>query len=76
MINQIFDFIASVSRVVKYFRHDGTPLITAGGYTHNFSQNKTTCANEFNMLIRAGLLSFQAIADFMVDIMNELSYIF
>lgn len=63
-------FSAPVSRIVKYFRSDGTPLITVGGYTFDFVQNKTTCENEYHMLIRVGLLSFQTIADFMVDIMN------
>lgn len=63
-------FLAPVSRIVKYFRSDGTPLITVGGYTYDFVQNKTTCDNEYHMLIRVGLLSFQTIADFMVDIMN------
>lgn len=59
-----------MSRVIKYFRSDGTPLITVGGYTYDFVQNKTTCDNEHHMLLRVGLLSFQTIADFMVDIMN------
>lgn len=62
---------APVSRIVKYFRSEGTPLITVGGYTYDFVQNKTTCENEYHMLIRVGLLSFQTISDFMVNIMNE-----
>ena len=63
--------LAPVSRIVKYFRHDGTPLITVGGYTFDFVEDKQTCSNEYHMLIRAGLLSFQTISNFMVDIMNE-----
>lgn len=62
---------APVSRIAKYFRRDGTPLITVGGYTYDFVQNKTTCENEYHMLIRVGLLSFETIADFMVDIMKK-----
>lgn len=62
--------LAAVSRIVKYFRNDGTPLLTVGGYTFDFSQNKTTCDNEYHMLLRVGLLSFQTISDFMVQIMN------
>lgn len=63
--------VAPVSRIVKYFRSDGTPLITVGGYTFDFVQNKTTCENEYHMLIRVGLLSFQTISDFMVEIMKK-----
>lgn len=62
---------APVSRIAKYFRQDGTPLITVGGYTYDFVQNKTTCENEYHMLIRVGLLSFETIADFTVDIMKK-----
>lgn len=65
-----FDLLAPVSRIAKYFRQDGTPLITVGGYTYDFVQNKTTCENEYHMMIRVGLLSFQTIADFTVDIMK------
>lgn len=65
-----FDLLAPVSRIAKYFRQDGTPLITVGGYTFDFVQNKTTCENEYHMMIRVGLLSFQTIADFTVDIMK------
>lgn len=65
-----FSFSAPVSRIVKYFRSDGTPLITVGGYTYDFAHNKTTCDNEFYMLIRIGLLSFQTISNFMVNTMK------
>lgn len=61
---------APVSRIVKYFRTDGTPLITVGGYTFDFVQNKMTCDSEYHMLVRVGLLSFETIAEFMVNIMN------
>lgn len=64
------DISAPVSRIAKYFRQDGTPLITVGGYTFDFVQNKTTCENEYHMMVRVGLLSFQTIADFTVDIMR------
>lgn len=66
-----YNLSAPVSRIVKYFRRDGTPLITVGGYTYDFVQNKTTCEDEHHMLIRVGLLSFQTIADFTVDIMKK-----
>lgn len=62
---------APVSRIAKYFRQDGTPLITVGGYTFDFVQNKTTCENEYHMLIRVGLLNFQTIADFTVAMMKK-----
>lgn len=61
---------APVSRIVKYFRSDGTPLITVGGYTFDFVQDKLTCDSEYHMLVRVGLLSFETIAEFTVNIMN------
>lgn len=67
----VFHLSAPVSRIAKYFRQDGTPLITVGGYTYDFVQNKTTCDDEYHMLIRVGLLSFETIADFTVDIMKK-----
>lgn len=70
-ISLIHILSAPVSRIAKYFRQDGTPLITVGGYTYDFVQNKTTCDNEYHMLIRVGLLSFETIADFTVDIMKK-----
>lgn len=63
--------LAPVSRIAKYFRQDGTPIITVGGYTFDFVQNKTTCENEYHMLIRVGLLNFQTIADFTVAIVKK-----
>lgn len=66
-----FHLSAPVSRIAKYFRQDGTPLITVGGYTYDFVQNKATCDDEYHMLIRVGLLSFETIADFTVDIMKK-----
>lgn len=62
---------APVSRIVKYFRNDGTPLLTSGGYVFDFVKRKATCADEYHLLVRTGLLSFQAISEFMVDVMHE-----
>lgn len=58
-----------MSRVVKYFRNDGTPLITTGGFSYDFVKPKNNCDNEYHLLIRAGMLSFQSMAHFMVTIM-------
>lgn len=65
-----FTFSAAVSRIVKYLRNDGTPLVTVGGYVHDFVENKMSCDNEYHMLVRVSLLSFKTIAEFMVNIMN------
>lgn len=62
---------APVSRIAKYFRNDGTPLLTGGGFSFDFQQRKETCADEYHMLVRTGLLSYQAISDLMVDVMQE-----
>lgn len=64
-------FAAPVSRIVKYFRNDGTPLLTSGGYVFDFVKQKTTCTDEYHLLVRTGLLSFQAVSKFMVEVMEE-----
>lgn len=62
---------APVSRIVKYFRNDGTPLLTSGGYVFDFVRPKATCDDEYHLLVRTGLLSFQAVAESVVDVMDE-----
>lgn len=62
---------APVGRIVKYFRQDGTPLITVGGYTFDFAKNKTTCEDEYHQVIRVGLLSFLTVADFTAAIVKK-----
>lgn len=62
---------APVSRIVKYFRNDGTPLLTVGGYVFDFVKRKATCDDEYHLLVRTGLLSYQAVSEFMVDVMVQ-----
>ncbi|XP_053977333.1 atrial natriuretic peptide receptor 1-like isoform X1 [Hylaeus volcanicus] len=60
--------VAAVGRVVKFF---GAPLITTGGFTYDFTQNKTTCENEYFMTTRIGSLAFRDVARFFVSLMNR-----
>lgn len=62
-------FPASVSRISKYFYNEGLNVITAGAYTFDFERPKKTCAAEFYMLQRVGMLSFERISEFMSDLM-------
>lgn len=64
-------FTASVSRIAKYLHTDGTIVLTTGGYSFDFIKPKQDCHDEYYMLIRAGLLSFKTIADFMIEIMHQ-----
>lgn len=67
----ILFLIASVSRIAKYFHSEGTPVITVGGFSYEFSEPKTSCEDEYYQLIRAGTLSYKSIALFTVDIMKR-----
>nr|XP_012146921.1 PREDICTED: atrial natriuretic peptide receptor 1-like isoform X4 [Megachile rotundata] len=60
--------VAAVGRVVKFF---GTPLITTGGFTFDFTQNKTECKDEYFMTTRIGNLAFRDIAKLIVAVMDR-----
>jgi hypothetical protein len=59
---------APVGRIVKFW---GIPLVTAGGMTHDYSENKTTCDSEFHMLVSVGYTSFRVMSYFIIRIMQE-----
>ena len=62
---------AAVSRIAKYFYNDGLNIVTAGGYTFDFEEPKQTCDDQFYMLHRVGILSFEQIAKFVTVIMEN-----
>ncbi|XP_030374344.1 atrial natriuretic peptide receptor 3 [Scaptodrosophila lebanonensis] len=63
--------LAAVSRITKYFNSEGTPLITVGGSTYDFEQKKTDCSDEFYMLLRTGMLSFETISELTINVMKR-----
>ncbi|KAL3290062.1 hypothetical protein HHI36_023431 [Cryptolaemus montrouzieri] len=56
--------LASVGRIAKYIGNYGTPVITPGGFSFDFTKNKTTCKDEFYMLINSGPADFASYAEF------------
>ncbi|XP_055387621.1 uncharacterized protein LOC129616159 [Condylostylus longicornis] len=66
--------LASVGRVAKYFHSEGTPILSVGGFTYDFQEKKTSCKDEFYMLIRTGIVSFQSISELIVSIMKNYSW--
>jgi len=56
---------------VKFF---GAPLITAGGFTFDFTEKKVECKDEYFMTTRIGNLAFRDIANFFVTIMDRYVY--
>lgn len=67
-------FPASVSRIAKYFYNDGLNIITAGGFSYDFEEKKTSCNDQFHMLTRAGTLSFERIASFTAHLMKNFNW--
>ncbi|EDW81069.2 uncharacterized protein Dwil_GK11858 [Drosophila willistoni] len=63
--------LAAVSRITKYFNSQGTPLISVGGSTYDFEQKKTDCGDEFYMLLRTGMLSFETISELTINVMKR-----
>ncbi|EZA53252.1 Atrial natriuretic peptide receptor [Ooceraea biroi] len=60
--------VAVVGRIVKFF---GAPLITTGGFTFDFTEQKVECKDEYFMTTRIGTLAFRDIANFLVTIMDR-----
>ncbi|KAH8307652.1 hypothetical protein KR044_007305, partial [Drosophila immigrans] len=63
--------LAAVSRITKYFNSQGTPLITVGGSTYDFVKKKIDCGDEFYMLLRSGMLSFESISELTINVMKQ-----
>ncbi|XP_053949468.1 uncharacterized protein LOC128857747 [Anastrepha ludens] len=66
--------LAAVSRIAKYFSSNGTPVISVGGATDSFEFPKTSCADEFYMLLRAGLLSFKSISVMIIELLKHYNW--
>ncbi|CAG9806122.1 unnamed protein product [Chironomus riparius] len=66
--------VAAVSRIAKYFYNDGLNIVTAGGYTYDFEEPKNTCDDQFYMLHRVGMLSFEQISKFVIKIMENFNW--
>ncbi|CAD6996119.1 unnamed protein product [Ceratitis capitata] len=66
--------LAAVSRIAKYFNSNGTPVISIGGATDSFEDKKTTCADEFYMLVRAGVLSFKSLSLMIIELMKRYNW--
>lgn len=65
----LLTFTASVSRIAKFLHMYGSPIVTTGGYSFDFEKPKQTCADEYFMLTRVGLVSYKTIAEMMVNLM-------
>ncbi|KAF7383882.1 hypothetical protein HZH68_014639 [Vespula germanica] len=59
--------VAVVGRAVKFL---GAPLITTGGFTFDFTQQKKECKDEYFMTTRVGNLAFRDIAQFLIAVIN------
>ncbi|XP_067613465.1 uncharacterized protein [Eurosta solidaginis] len=66
--------LAAVSRIAKYFNSNGTPVISVGGATDSFEVQKTTCADEFYMLLRSGLLSFKSLSVMTIEVLKRYNW--
>ncbi|KAL5290146.1 NPR2 family protein [Megaselia abdita] len=75
MFGPLCDYpLASVGRIAKYLHSEGTPVISVGGAAFDFTKKKISCADEFYMLLRLGMLSFKTLAEFNVMIMKQFNW--
>ncbi|XP_043286656.1 atrial natriuretic peptide receptor 1-like isoform X4 [Venturia canescens] len=63
--------VANVGRVVKFL---GAPLITTGGFTYDFTENKTECGHEYFMTTRISAMSFRDISNIFINLMDRYSW--
>jgi hypothetical protein len=61
--------LASMSRISKYLYHDGLNIITAGGFSWDFEENKQSCDDEYHMLHRTGIMSYRKMSEFVRRLM-------
>lgn len=54
--------------MVKFWN---TPLLTVGAMTHDFTNGKTSCEDEYHMMTRMGSISFRDLSSFFGEIMDE-----
>ncbi|CAH4027575.1 unnamed protein product [Pieris brassicae] len=66
--------LASVARITKFLGNSGIPLITTGGFTFDFVQQKQTCQDEFYMLVRTSPLGFKDMAYFIINVMRQFEW--
>ncbi|KAG5680072.1 hypothetical protein PVAND_009599 [Polypedilum vanderplanki] len=66
--------VSAISRIVKYFYNDGLNIITAAAFSFDFSEPKQTCSDQYHMLQRVGMVSFEQIANFMGKIMKKFKW--
>lgn len=65
---------ASVSRIAKYFYNDGLNIITGGAFSFDFEEPKESCDDQFHMLHRVGILSFERMAMFTRKLMTNFNW--
>lgn len=49
----------------------GTPLVSPGGFTFDFTEKKTSCSDEFYMLLNTGIVDFRSYAEFFHYLLRE-----
>ncbi|EEB15297.1 hypothetical protein Phum_PHUM360570 [Pediculus humanus corporis] len=62
------NFLPAVARMVRFWN---IPLLTTGALTFDFAQNKTSCKNDFHLLVRTGVVDFQEISNFILKILHR-----
>ncbi|XP_063382132.1 atrial natriuretic peptide receptor 1-like isoform X3 [Cydia fagiglandana] len=66
--------LAAVARIAKFLGSTGTPMLTTGGFSFDFSEPKQNCSSEYYMLVRAGTVGFKDIAFFLIDVMRHFDW--
>ncbi|KAK9723098.1 Protein tyrosine and serine/threonine kinase [Popillia japonica] len=52
--------LAGVGRLARFLASYGIPVFTPGGFVYDFTKNKTTCDDEFYMVVNSGLVDHRS----------------
>lgn len=62
---------AGAGRIMKFLGSYGTPLVTPGGFSYDFTKEKTSCSDEFYMLLNTGIVDYRSYAEFFHYLLKE-----
>lgn len=62
---------AGGGRIAKFLGNYGTPIITPGGFVFDLTAQKTTCNDEFYMVVNSGSVDYRSLGEFMAELIQK-----
>ncbi|GJQ69918.1 hypothetical protein Trydic_g13325 [Trypoxylus dichotomus] len=65
---------AGVGRLARFLASYGIPLFTPGGFVYDFTKTKTSCEDEFYMVINSGLVDHRSFGQFVYQLFAKYNW--